>query len=220
MALGVAVSLSVASCSSDPSVHRAAVQTTARSATALPGSNVVTTTTTATPSSGGSSGSARVGERQCDGAIYSAPVWQRKASPSALDVGPAQFTSLLDGTQDAQPADSLPDGVALIEKTPLTVGQTNARTIRISATAPNGDARIVYDSPGVDALNQRTYTFGANAVDAVDLDTPVACGLPAGGLVQYNGGFIARAPTCVTLRIEAEGQPVGSATVAMAGGHC
>lgn len=181
------------------------------------------TTTTATAATTTTSTLPRVqvvGSRHCDAAIYSTDDWQRKTTSMALDAGPVQFTSLLDGSQDAPPSDSLPDGTALIEKSPINIGHTTARMIRVTASAPHGDARIVYDSAGFDDLDQRTYTFAGNGVGAVDLDAPAACGLPAGGLVQYNGGFVARAPTCVRIGVEADGQQVASTKFAMAGGQC
>ena len=79
--------------------------------------------------------------------------------------------------------------------------------------------RVLYDDTGMAAYGSEHYKF-SDGVTALDIPGPSACGQGADGLVQYNGGFIVREPTCATISVAVENVTIAEQQVAFAGGHC
>jgi hypothetical protein len=107
----------------------------------------------------------------------------------------------------------------LATKNPLTIHEADASDVRLSVTDPHDAVRVLYDEAGSEAYGRQQYRF-RDGVTAVDLAGPSTCGQGAGGLVQYNGGFVVRQPTCATLTVAIAGTTVASTDVAFAGGRC
>jgi hypothetical protein len=198
---GIAVS-----CSSGSDTQDA---TTGRLRTHQPSTATTATIPRATP----------VGTRVCS-TIWASTTGDFLSHTQDFEVGPVVFGALLDGGQDGRPNQELVDGVrALVTKNPLTIHSVEGRTVRLTVSDPQDAVRIVYDDAGLAALSQGQYRF-REGVMTVDLPAPTACGQGPSGLVQYNGGFVARGPTCATLSVEVDGTKLGSRRMGFAGGKC
>jgi hypothetical protein len=114
------------------------------------------------------------------------------------------------------PGDGTP---AQIAKVPLSVFDTPAAIVRVSVADPKNAVTIVYDDQGFGLLSLRQYKF-AEGITSVDMPGPTACGQPAEGHVQFNGGFVAREPTCATITISVGGAEVGRGRAPLGGGSC
>ncbi len=175
-----------------------------------------TTTTTATTSTTGSP--AAVGTRVCSTSIYQAPTPPRTDRPDDLRVGPV----LLGGINQPQGGNrtSLADRVEVtVVKVPLSVFGTSTPSVRVAVSDPRDAVRIVYDDADLERLNAGRYRFAEGAT-AVDLPGPTACGVAAQGLIQFNGGFVAREPTCATIIASVDGAEAGRGRAPFVGGSC
>jgi hypothetical protein len=162
-----------------------------------------------------------VGTRACS-TIWAAPdsANQRIERPADLIVGPVRLNGVLDQKPGKAYLENPGDGTpAQIWKVPLTVFDTPAAAVRIAVADPKNSVRIVYDDQGLRLLSLRQYRF-VEGVTSVDIPAPTSCGQPAEGLVQFNGGFVAREPTCVTITAFVDGAEVGRGRAPFAGGVC
>jgi hypothetical protein len=162
---------------------------------------------------------ASVGTRVCS-TIWSSSDGRRAVRPEDVALGPVILGALLDGSETAAPRNPLADGVtALVTKSPLTIHETDAGVVRLSVTDSHDAVRVLYDDAGMQAFAVGRYRFRDGAT-SVDLSGPSNCGQGTGGLVQYNGGFVAREPTCATISVSIDGVELGRRAVALAGGRC
>lgn len=163
--------------------------------------------------------SATIGSRVCS-TIWASATPDFVVRPQDVAIGPLTLGAMLDGSEEAPPKWRLADGVvALATKNPLTIQATGAGTVRMSVTDPHDAVRVLYDDAGLAASAAGRYRF-RDGVRAIDLGGPARCGEGAGGLVQYNGGFVVRAPTCATVSVALDGTTVGTHEIAFAGGRC
>jgi hypothetical protein len=97
-------------------------------------------------------------------------------------VGPVRFDDL-----DPRLVGKIGGSALLGIKSPMTVGPTVFPALLVSARGTKGLVSIVY---GRAPSSTTTTPAELRAeTDRIVVQTPVSCGLPATGFVQYGGGF-------------------------------
>jgi hypothetical protein len=150
------------------------------------------------PAARGLIGSRSVPKAACSQLIYSG------ANPKGIHhlshdvvVGPVRF-SVLDPKGFVKVAESRLLGI----KSPMTVGPTPFKTLLVSAKGAKSPVGIAYGQ--VPSITTTSVDLLADS-DRVLVESPVSCGLPATGFVQYGGGFVVARKECVTLTVSLPG---------------
>ena len=112
-------------------------------------------------------------------------------------VGPVRFSDL-----DPRLVAKTHGSPLLGIKSPMTVGPTKHSELLVTAKGARSPVSIVYGQ----ASSTTTTTINLQTKpDLIVAQTPVSCGLPATGFVQYGGGFVLAHKQCVTLTVSVPG---------------
>jgi len=122
-------------------------------------------------------------------------------------VGPVRFDDL-----DPRLVGKIGGSALLGIKSPMTVGPTRFPALLVSVRGTKGFVSIVYGQ----APSSTTTTPAQLRAefDRIVVQTPMSCGLPATGFVQYGGGFALAQRQCVTVTVSVPtGHVLGQRTV-------
>ena len=135
-----------------------------------------------------------------------------------LILGPVRLAGFDDARRPYSPRPGLPFPST---KVPLYVSGTTLPSVTLRLESPTGSVRLSYLSPTSPAVVTTAPDPFTGAWETFTVETAASCGYGSDSWVGYNGGFVAREPSCAELSVLApDGSIIATTRVGFFGASC